>query len=477
MTTTRRSLLLSAPLVTLLPTAVRAACQDVAGSFAFRKGIEEGAAFFAAVRAGDLERARALLDARPELRDSGDEAGRSALAVALLHERRAVADLLLERGYEPDLAEAVMLSDWELAEERFRAAPALLDAYHPVGGTPLYAGARVGAGSLYLLQSWGADADGNPLGKRGVTPAHGALECAHPILARKGAVSLLSNGASVHARQRGGATLLHVAARRGDDYLVRYLIRRGAEPAARDDGGRTPLDVALEHEHAAVVKTLRGERGLVRDDMRARYAYDASGGPVVFDPLWDVPAEVQSQVTGASHNDPAAVRAALDRNPRLIFSVSTQDELAVEACAHTGNREILRMHLDLGAPQSLATSLSVGDLAGARRLLAAHPGSLHERGPHDFAPMWYPAIGGGSVEAAELLLDHGAEVDQESLGTTGLHWAVMRGHVDLVAFLLERGADPLARGYSFDAAGRTPGEEARARGRDEIVRLLADFGG
>ena len=49
--------------------------------------------------------------------------------------------------------------------------------------------------------------------------------------------------------------------------------------------------------------------------------------------------------------------------------------------------------------------------------------------------MWYPAIGGGSVEAAELLLEYGTPVDQESLGNTGLHWAALRGHLDLTRFL------------------------------------------
>ena len=309
-----------------------------------------------------------------------------------------------------------------------------------------------------------------------MTPAYGALECGPSIDAARATVALLSNGADVNAPQRGGDSLLHAAARRGDAGIVRYLLRRGAAVDARDARGETALEQATRLGHADVGALLRDEASVVRDDFTTRYAWDASGAPVVWPDLSDLSAADHQAVTGPSHGNFAGVRAAIGSDPRRHFARSTQDELAVEASAHTGARDIARYHLDAGLPQSLVTSLSIGDLARARALLAAHAGAIHERGPHDFAPLWYAAIGGGSVEAAELLLEHGTDVEQESLGTTALHWAAARGALDLIRFLADSGANLDAVGYKFDPAGQTPLQLATARGRDGAAALLRDLG-
>ena len=90
--------------------------------------------------------------------------------------------------------------------------------------------------------------------------------------------------------------------------------------------------------------------------------------------------------------------------------------------------------------------------------------------------MWYASIGGGSVEAAELLLDHGAPVDQESDGTTALHWAARDGQLDLARFVLERGADPRAVGRSGESGGAaTPLDSARSSGNAAMVELIEEW--
>jgi len=67
-------------------------------------------------------------------------------------------------------------------------------------------------------------------------------------------------------------------------------------------------------------------------------------------------------------------------------------------------------------------------------------------------------------------------LDQESLGNNCLHWAAMRGQLDLIRFLAERDADLEAVGYKFDAAGQTPLALAGAREQDAGARLLRDLG-
>lgn len=478
--TTRRNVLLgSAGLAAWLATVAARPPQDAAGVPAGGPGAAPDAerqAFLRAVASGDLDAARARLDARAELADACDAQGRSALVLACLGGHAAVVRLLLERGATVGLAEAVMVPDWERAQELVLDEGVSLEAWLPVGGTALYAAARAGEEGLWHLQAWGADPDGNPRGPRGVTPAHGALRCPDRGGAIRALVGLLSNGGHVNARQRDGDSLLHAAARRGDAYLVGYLLRRGADDGARDARGSTALDQARELGHTAVVALLERAGGVPRDDPFTRYAWDASGERVRWPDLSDLSGAEQAAVTGPSHFDLAAVRALVDPDPRRSFSRSYQDELAVEASGHTGASEIARLHLEHGVPQSLCTSLSIGDLARARAILAAHPGAVHERGPHDFPPLWYASIGGGSVEAAELLLAAGAPVDQESQLTTAVHQAASRGQVELLRFLAGRGADLERVGYKWSRAGHTPLAIAAERGRDAAVRTLRELG-
>jgi len=76
----------------------------------------------------------------------------------------------------------------------------------------------------------------------------------------------------------------------------------------------------------------------------------------------------------------------------------------------------------------------------------------------------------GYLDIAELLLDHGADVNanEENLWTP-LHLASLHGHLETVEVLLNRGADVHARNIN----GRTPsGLASRSGGRD-IVQLLS----
>lgn len=48
---------------------------------------------------------------------------------------------------------------------------------------------------------------------------------------------------------QGGMTPLHFAADRGDLAAAQRLVAAGADPAALDDEGQTPADIALLCEH------------------------------------------------------------------------------------------------------------------------------------------------------------------------------------------------------------------------------------
>ncbi len=433
------------------------------------------AEFLRAVDAGDLGEVRRLLAIDAALAAARDPQGRSAFVVAHLAGRLSVAAELRSR-IELDVVEAVLAEDWARFGALAKAHPEQCNIAHPIGGTPLYAGALTGTRDLSRLRSAGCRTDAAPAGGSGFTPARAAMQCRTVSGARCAATDLLGNGADVNAAQRGGDSVLHGAVRARSELLVRLAIRKGADPAARDSDGRTAQDLAERLEWTAGVRLLARHAGLPRDHRASRWLFDAGRQPIVRPDLSAVPQSRQNEVTGSSHTKLDRVRELVAADERLVFSVSTDDELAIEACAHTGNRPIIRFHLEHGAPLSLPTAVALGDHDTMRFLLERDPLLIHERGAHDFPVMWYAALGGGEVDIAELLHRHGVAPDQESLGNTALHWCARLDRRELAAWLIEKGADVEALGFKFDGDGQTPLQLARAGERREIAGMLEKAG-
>jgi ankyrin repeat protein len=437
---------------------------------------EDAAAFLAAVKAGDETEVRRRLDAHPALAATRDAAGISALVHAHLAGHPAIAKLLRSHGLELDIVECVFEEEWKRMEELAQRDPALPNALHPIGGNLLYAGALAGTHDLYRMRTLGCERDGAPAGGTGFTPARGAMENRTIPGALIAATDLLGNGSLPNVRQRGGDSVLHGAVRRRSEVLVRMAVRKHADVDARDDAGRTPLALARELGWSAGAALLEAHASIPRDHRASRFLLDANREPVRRADLADVPQATQNQVTGSSHAKLARLKELVAKDKRLIWSVSTDDELAIEACAHVGNREIMRFHLDHGAPLSLPTAVSIGDTATVRFLLDRDPLLIHERGAHDFALMHYAAIGGGGVELAALLHERGVPIDQESVGLTTLHWSVSKGMPELTQWLLDKGADVDAVGYKWERAGQTPLQIALAADDQRQIGILRKAG-
>jgi len=439
-------------------------------------GTDETQAFLAAVRAGDELEVRRLLALRPSLAAARDANGLSALLTAHLAGHPEIATLLRSQGLELDLAECVFEEDWPRLKELAARDPQAPQALHPIGGNLLYAGALAGSGELWRLRSLGCDPDAAPRGGSGFTPARAAMEQRTLPGAVIAATDLLSDGGNPNAPQRGGDSVLHGAVRRRSERLVRLVVRKGADVAARDDAGRTAEALARELGWAEGAALLAGHAQLPRDHRASRFLLDANREPVKRPDLSDVPQSLQNQVTGSSHANLEKLRALVEQDRRLIFSISTDAELAIEASAHVGNRDLMRFHLDRGAPCSLPTAVSLGDTAMVRHLLDLDPRLVHERGAHDFALLHYAAIGGGGVELAALLHERGATLDQETQGLTTLHWSVRRDLPDLTAWLIAKGADLEAVSFKWDRRGQTALQVALADKAERQVKLLRNAG-
>ena len=272
-----------------------------------------------AARVGDTQTMRILLDAGADVDDvAGD--GLSALALATVRGQTAAAMLLLERGANPNLADAGYTAlhwaagRWEtdlttdnitsdrpgewhtiagLQESKLDLVTALLangaDPDVQMESTPARAGASrsalpelVGA-TPYLLAAAAGDADTMQLLANAGADVHVRTSSnATPLMAAAGfgrvlgestvqgidslaaATLAVALGADTSATDDVGNTALHYAAYLRQDAAVRYLADEGAPLNATNKFGETPLwvsELAIQFSGGGTFQILQSSTG------------------------------------------------------------------------------------------------------------------------------------------------------------------------------------------------------------------------
>ena len=212
-----------------------------------------------AARTGDAGRVRELLQLDRRLLTARNWLGNTALIMAVNSGHRAVAELLFQAGVKPDIHEAAAIGQIERVIELLDEDPRRLNAYSLEGFTPLCLSAHYGhlETTRFLLQR-GADVNAVARHPLQVTPLHAALFGRQVETARL----LIDHAADVNARRggsgwpRAGWTALHYAAGYGFLDLIEPLLERGAAVDAKDDEGRTPVEVAIEEKHHEAAELL-----------------------------------------------------------------------------------------------------------------------------------------------------------------------------------------------------------------------------
>jgi len=161
----------------------------------------------------------------------------------------------------------------------------------------------------------------------------------------------------------------------------------------------------------------------------------------------------------------AAGIAVATREPRLIRERTSLGETALHLLVLGESEEAVRSILQLGADVSalcdfgetpLSLAASSGKVNFVKVLLAA--GSpLGIEGQRE--PTLHKAVRGGSIETVGLLVDAGADVNEQSdFAEAPIHLAVEDDYVAIAELLIARGADPLLRssldGTALDVALR-----------------------
>lgn len=272
-------------------------------------------------RTGDVESARALLDAGANPNDTLPD-GTSAIVLAAYSGRTGVGQLLLDRGADPNafgtgytaLHAAILKSDVELvkallahgADPNVRMTkgtpmrrettdfnlpqtligtpPYLLAArfLEPdivralgTGGGDVKATMPNGTTALMLAAGMGVSRNGS---RRGIAPTNfGKPEPESRILETVKAV--LEVDPDANAVTQNGDTALHAAAQGGYETVIRYLVEHGASINARNRRGQTPLAAALQRGGRGG----RGGRGRGRPPAAAADPDDADDPGFGFD--------------------------------------------------------------------------------------------------------------------------------------------------------------------------------------------------
>ena len=211
---------------------------------------------FTAIKGGDkamverlLERDRALVDAR-------DETGLSPILAALYRGQGDIATAILRRQPRLTLFEAAAAGHVARVREILARDPGQANAIAPDGYSPLGLAAFFKRRDV-VRQLLDAGADPRPASRQGgFTPLHSAVATDAGASDIEIVRMLLDKGADSNAKSQSGSTPLHTVAFTGDRASLDLLLKHGADPAIRNNDGKTPADIARERGHGEIAERL-----------------------------------------------------------------------------------------------------------------------------------------------------------------------------------------------------------------------------
>ena len=283
------------------------------------------------------------------------------------------------------------------------------------------------------------------------SPLHAAVQARQKDMVRL----LLAAKCDPEVEDQFGYTPLARAACQGCPEIVHMLIAAGADTETATNGGIKPIQLAVLHaKHKAVRALLEGGADAdagAEDDP----APESDSASVAEAALLEDKVSAKALPLAAINGYTECVRALLDHGANVKATLDRRT--ALWHAAYGGHFEISRLLLEKGADPN------------------EHPDS------HD--PVLTAVIGSGLsggelIALVELLIQHGARVDQQDKagGWQGnpnpLSRAAGRGNLQLVQLLLDKGAPPNIGAGVTD----TPLYVAAFEGDEEIVNLLLDKG-
>ncbi|MGB2625391.1 MAG: ankyrin repeat domain-containing protein [Candidatus Acidiferrum sp.] len=206
--------------------------------------------FFAAIRTGELDQVRSLLDTDGSLASAKNQDGVSAILTSVYSGRTEIRDLLLAKGASLELQDAVAVGNMERVKEIVGGNPALAKSFSADGFPVLALACVFGhlAVAYYLVEN-GANIHASATNGTGYNALSGAVAGGHKEIVEW----LLRSGVNANYKYGAGYTPLLTAAASGRLDLLKLLLTHGSDAAARTNDGKSALDLARERKQLAVV--------------------------------------------------------------------------------------------------------------------------------------------------------------------------------------------------------------------------------
>jgi len=401
---------------------------------------------FTLIEKGQAGKAREFFRGRADV-NSKDAKGRTPLHVALDLKDAELASFLLSLGAKPNTADAS-------------------------GRTPLeIACLNKDAASIEALSMAGADIFMPGSSKQ--IPAEFIMETGGSLL------TAAINPKTVEAKDETGRTLLHLAANRGDFVAAELILSKGAKALARDNEGKTPLDLSFNQPNS-LKHAKTAERLALAGSMSSNANYN-----------YFIPA-VRSSNYDVRFDDGLAPLHFATRLGQLGFISwlieRKADVNAQSASGSTPLHEAFRMgHLEaatllLNAGASVNAKDAKGNSpmhlvmpkaarsAGVTLLLSkgADPNIKDDYGD---SPLHVAVATNLGIEIVKLLLDGKSDPNnRNSAGRTPLHVAVENERTDYIPLLIKKGADV----FASDTGGKTPFDLSLPKGEAVLKGMISE---
>ena len=271
---------------------------------------------------------------------------------------------------------------------------------------------------------------------------------------------LVEHGADVAALDKKGSSPLHLASKNGQAEVAQLLVEHGADATSQRKDGWTPLHLASQSGHVDVARFL------------VEHGADAAAQK---EDEWKwTPLHV------ASFNGHAEVTRFLVEHGADVTTQKKGGWTPLHLASLNERVEVPRYLVEHGADTTTQTKYgwtplhlaSLNGHAEVTRFLVEHSADVTAQKKDGWTPL-HLAMLNREVEVPRYLVEHGADATaKEEDGWTPLHLASFSGPVKVVQFLVGHGADVTAQ----NKYGRTPLHVASQKGQVDVARFLVEYG-